>query len=101
MVLQRYVRKMQKNVFVPVLSDDERKCIKTFVNNIVSGRTTLYAATKSYIDDKTLNFEEPEKDLVTLFWYKRTDLSVVTKKNIVTGKNEMDLKLISSISFFV
>ena len=52
---------MQKNVFVPVLSDDERKCIKTFVNNIVSGRTTLYAATKSYIDDKTLNFEEPEK----------------------------------------
>ena len=50
-----------KNVFVPVLSDDERKCIKTFVDNIVSGRTTLYAATKSYIDDKTLNFEEPEK----------------------------------------
>lgn len=26
-------------------------------------------------------------------------MSVVTKKNIVTGKNEMDLKLISSISF--
>ena len=50
-----------KNVFVPVLSDDERKCIKTFIDNIVSGRTTLYAATKSYIDDKTLNFEEPEK----------------------------------------
>lgn len=49
------------NVFVPVLSDDERKCIKTFIDNIVSGRTTLYAATKSYIDDKTLNFEEPEK----------------------------------------
>lgn len=50
-----------KKVLIPKLIDSERKIVKTFIDNTVNGRTTLYAATKKYIDDNELTYSEPEK----------------------------------------
>ena len=50
-----------KNVFIPKLSEEEKAKVMPFIQNTITGRTTLYAATKKYIDSNELAYEEPNK----------------------------------------
>lgn len=50
-----------KNVFIPKLSEEEKAKVMPFIQNTITGRTTLYAATKKYIDSNELAYKEPNK----------------------------------------